>query len=795
MLPTLRRLAKNLSFSLPVILTLSLSIGATVSVFSIVYVVLIQPLPYGNPSRLVEVFESKTPNDEATTDHAAPGNFTDWQEQNRVFTGLAASCGFTYNLTGMGEPEHLNGFAISANYFSVLQVKPILGRDFLPQEDRFSAQHVAILSHDLWSGKFHSDPAIVGKSISLDGDPFYIVGIMPAGFVFPYDEHAQIWVPLRQQIRPDRMLVRNMTYLTVIGRLHSGASLDQARADMNRIAQLLRAQYPESTAGAVVMPLQETLVGEMRPTLLLSFAIVGCVLLIATANVAILMLARMSGRARELAVRLALGASSWSVVREVLDESVLLGLCSGVLGIVLALCGRKLLLHLAPQDEMFSCIGINWAVLVFAVAVSLIVGLGFGLLPAIGALRTDIQQVLRKAGNAATIDIEGRRFRHALIVGEISLSLVLLMGTGLLMKSMLRLEEQPLGFQPEHLVTAWVGLPRIHYQNNADVVTFFTRVQERLRGIAGAQSVGLGYRLPLGGSMASSFTIPGRQYVPGEHDEGHLHFIDSGLLTTLQMPLLDGRNIRDSDDANSEPVVIVSQSFARKYWPGESAVGKYVTTLRETPVTRRVIGVVGDARYWIEDEFEPTMYVSFKQLSFPSMSIVVRTADDVGSVAPQIRRAVQSVDPEQPVLRLSSMDSVVRSSLEPWRFALSLLGGLAAMALLLTVIGLFGVISYLVRERTKEMGVRMALGADRGRIMKLILGQSLRLIVSGLAIGFAIAFVIVRSARSMVYAIRPNDPSIFILVAVCLSVVALLGSYVPARRAAQIDPMRALREE
>lgn len=797
MIPTLRRLAKNLGFSVPVLLTLSLSIAATVSVFSVIYAVLIRPLPYGHPSRLVELFQSKAPNDQATADPVAPANFTDWREQNRVFSGLVAACGFTYNLTGIGEPENLNGFAISAGYFSVLDVKPILGRDFLPREDSFSAQHVAILSHDLWSGKFHSDPAIVGKSISLNGDPFYVVGVMPAGFIFPHDEYAEIWVPLGQQIRPDRMLVRNMTYLTVIGQLRSGVSLNQARADMNRIAQLLRAQYQDSgsSAGAVVMPLQESLVGELRTSLLLSLAIVVCVLLIASANVAILMLARMSGRARELAVRVALGASSWRVLREVLGESVFLGLFSGLLGIAFALCGRKFLLHLAPQDEMFSRIGVNWGVLAFTIAVSLLVGLGFGLLPGLAALGTDIQQVLRKAGNAATIDVQGRRFRHALIVGEISLSMVLLVGTGLLMKSMLRLETQPLGFRPEHVVTAWIKLPRIHYQNNADVVTFFTRLQEQLREISGMQSVGLGYRLPLVGHMGTSFTIPGRQYAPGEHDEGHLKFIDSGLLKTLQIPLLEGRNISDSDDESSETVAIVSESFARKYWPGQNAVGKYLTTLRDAPVARRVVGVVGDVRHFIEDEPEPTIYVSFKQLSFPSMNIVIRTSDEVGSVGPQIRRAVQSVDPEEPVVSLTTMNDVVRGSLQPWRFAVSLLGGLAGMALMLSVMGLFAVTSYLVRERTKELGIRMALGANRGKVLTMILSQSFRLTALGLTIGVGLAIIIARSITSLVYNIQPKDPSVFTFVAICLSAVALFGSYFPARRASQIDPMRALREE
>jgi putative ABC transport system permease protein len=795
---TLRRLWKSRGFSLSVILTLGLGIGATVAVFSIIYAVMIRPLPYADPARLVGVFQSKIANDEAGVDNFSPANFLDFRQQNRVFTELAASCGFHYNLTGNGEPKHLNGAAVSSSLFTILGVQPMLGRTFLPDEDSYSSPHVALLSHHLWSGEFRGDPQIVGKTISLNGDPYYVVGVMPVGFRSPDDEERDLWIPLQQQIRPDRMLYRDQHFLDVVGRLLPGVTLDQARADMNRIAAQLRAQYPSSDngSGAVVMPLQQALVGETKKSLLLALGIVVLVLLIASSNVAILMLARVSGRTRELAVRMALGASTSRILSEVLAESVILGLVSGLLGLFIALVGGKTFLYFAPANDTFALIRINPAVLAFAVAISLIVGFGFGLLPALKVLRTDVQHILRNAGNATTMDAAGRFLRHALVTGEISLAIVLLIATGLLLRSMLNLQHQPLGFRTDRVITSWIGLPRIRYQNNDDVASFFTRVDQNLRDSPGVEAVGLGYPLPLQGNhFWTSFTIAGRNSNPGEYEQASLRFVDSGFLPVMNIPILDGRNFTDADDAKAEPVAIVGESFAHKYWPAENAVGKYISILRDTPVPRRVVGVVGDVRATIEDDPPPTMYVSYKQMSFPSMQIVLLCRDASGSALAKFRQAVQSVDPEQPVQDIDSMESIVRAALDPWRFALWLLGGLAGLAIVLTGVGLFAVVSYLVRERTKELGLRMAVGAPRSNVMKLVLGQSLKLALFGTVIGLALTFAVVRLMTSVVYAIHPDDPATFLVVALSVAAVSVLAAYVPARRAARIEPMTALREE
>jgi predicted permease len=515
---------------------------------------------------------------------------------------------------------------------------------------------------------------------------------------------------------------------------------------------------------------------------------------------------------------MALGASTSQILSDVLAESLILGLLSGLLGLFLALVGGRIFLYLAPDNDIFPLIQINPAVLAFAVGISLLVGFSFGLLPALKVLRTDIQQILRSAGSATTMDGAGRFLRHGLITGEISLSIVLLIATGLLLRSMLNLQHQPLGFRTDHVITSWIGLPRIRYQDNNDVATFFTRVDENLRNSPGVEAVGLGYPLPLTGNhFWTSFRIAGRSMNPGEYESASLRFVNSGFLPVMNIPILHGRNFTDADDANAQPVAMVSEAFAHKYWPGEDAVGKYISILRDSSlvasnsvvhggfvhndaaqnslVPRRVVGIVRDVRSVIEEEPPPTMYVSYKQMSFPSMTIVLLSRDASGSVLTEIRQAVQSVDPEQPVEYVDSLESIVREELQPWRFALALLGGLAGLAIVLTGVGLFAVVSYLVRERTKELGLRMAMGAPRSKVMKLVLGQSLKLALLGTGIGLALTFIVVHLMTSMVYAIHPNDPATFVVVAFLVVATSMVAAYVPARRAARIEPLAALREE
>jgi len=795
---TLRKLWRRPVFTASVTITLALGIAGTVSVFSIIYAVLLKPLPYADPERLVSVFQSKLPNDEADQTPFAPANFTDFREKNLSFSDMAAYCGFHYNLTAGGEPTQVEGVAVSAGFFDILGVHPFLGRNFLSTEDSYSSPRVVILSNPLWSEEFHSDPKIVGKNIVLNGDPFYVVGVMPRSFRTFDDDETQLWVPLHQQVRPDRMLGRDQQYLGVVARLRPRVRLDQARADMNRIAAQVHASNPAADmgSGAVVIPLQRALAGGMQRSLLLSLGIVVFVLLIAISNVAILMLARMNSRIREMGVRLALGATLPRIVSEILTESVILGVASGVSGLLLALLGPKLLLHVTSDADALGLIEINPTVVVFAVALSIVVGLGFGLVPALTFARPDIQQILRQSENATTIHVGGRRLRDALIVVQVSLSIALLVGTGLLLRSLRTLQNQPLGFRTDGLVATWVGLPRIHYQNNNDVIDFFTRVQRNLRGLAGYKGVALGYPLPLQGNhFWTSFTVTGRSAAPGEYESASLRFVDSGFMPLMDIRVLEGRNFTDADDAHSEQVVIVGESFARQYWPHEDPIGRSISILRDSPVPRRIVGVVSDVRSVIEDQPPPTMYVSFKQLSFPSMQILALPLDPSVPVLKDIRNAMQSVDPGQPVGYSETMNDIVRESFAPWRFALLVLGGLATLGVILTSIGLFAVLSFLVRERTKELGIRMAVGASSGTVMRLILGKSLKVTALGIAIGFLTSLLLLRLLVGSMYGIRPNDPFLFVAVGVFVVAVALIAALVPAYRAAGIQPLSALREE
>jgi putative ABC transport system permease protein len=793
---TFRNLWMHRAFSASVATTLALGIGGTVSVFSIIYTVLLRPLPYPSPQELVGVFQSKLPNDEADQTGFSPASFLDFREKSLSFTDLAAYCGFHYNLITASEPEQVEGTAVSAGFFDILGVRPVLGRNFLQSEDSYSSPRVVILSDRLWSGEFHSDPNIIGKSIVLNGDPFYVVGVMPRGFRPLDDDQTSLWVPLQQQIRPDRMLWRDQKFLSVVARLRPHTRLNQARADMNRIAAQLHAAYPgaDMGSGAVVMPLQQALVGGMQKSLLLSLGIVVFVLLIAGSNVAILMLARVNSRSRELGIRLALGATLPRILTDVLAESVVLGVASGSLGLLLALVVPKILVHFAPST--LALIEINPVVVAFTLVLSVVVGAGFGLFPALALARVDIQQILRRSENAATLHIGGRRLRHALVVGEVSLSIALLVGTGLLFRSMLNLQNQPLGFRSDGVVATWIGLPRIHYQNNNDVINFFTRVQQNLRTMPGYRTVALGYPLPLQGNhFWTSFTITGRNTTPGEYQSASLRFVDSGFLPLMNIPLLQGRNFSDADDANGEPVVIVSEAFAQKYWPHEDPIGKSISILRETAIPRRIIGVASDVRAAIEDDPPDTMYVSYKQLSFPSMQILLLSRDRSASPLTDVRNAVHSVDPGQPVQYVKTMNSIVSDSLAPWRFALSVLGGLASLAVMLTSVGLFAVLSFLVRERTRELGIRIAVGASRSKVMTLVLGQSLKMTGLGIAIGSLLTLLIGHLLTSSTYGIRPNDPLTFIVVAALVAAISVLAAFVPAQRAACIEPLTAIREE
>lgn len=801
---TLRTVRKSPGFTLVVILTMALGIGANTAVFSIVYAVLLRPLPFPDSAHILNLCETKIPYDYENLAGVAPANFLDWQEKNRSFDEIAASVEFNYNLTGKGSPEQVVGNAISTDWFKVLRVQPELGRVFLPEEDRSSAAPVVLLSDRLWRRRFSADPGIVGKTIGINGDGFMVVGVMPPGA--DYNEqrgNVQLWIPVEKQIRPDRMMWRDARFLNVIGRLKSGISIKQGSDDLNRIAaQIREAHSGLDIYGAVtILPLQRALNGDQQHTLFVSLGIVALVLLVACANVANLMLVRVTGRSRELAVRLALGATPGRLMKQLATEGICLGLLSGLLGIAFAIGGKKFLLFLLPwQAPEVSKIELSVPALLFTLALSVLTGMVFGMVPGMLSVRRKLQFQLLRVSGTATGDRSGRIVRHGLAVVEIACSLVLLAGAGLLVRSFYALQHVMLGFSTDHRVSVRIALPRIKYQTDANVVNFFEQVSRKVRDLPGVEDAAIGFPLPLdGGNFASTFKIISEKQLPDQYNEAELRLIDSHYFSTMGVPLLQGRNFSDADKGSTEPVCVISQAMARRYWQGRQAVGQLLVVTRSdvngAQPPRRVIGIVGDVRHRINVEPEPTIYVPYEQMSFFTLTMAVHSQHSVASVAKSVSAAVQTVDPDQPLRSAGPMDGGVPESLAPWNVALILLGGLAGLAVLLTAMGIFAVMSYLVREKTREIGIRIAIGASPGNVRNMVLLQTAKLAAIGITIGLLLAEGCTRLLGQLIYGVKPNDPLTFAIVAMALGGLAVLASYLPARHATRVDPIIALRCE
>ena len=777
-----RTLLKSPGFALAVVLPLALAIGANTAVFSVLNAVLLQALPFRAADRIVRIQEEPGGG-------VSPANFRDWRDQARSFTDIAVFSDFPFVLTGGAEPEPIRGGIVSSGYFRVLGMEPLLGRTLSAEEDRWGAPKVVVLSRGLWRRRFHSDRNVLGSRIALNGAPYTVIGVMP-----PWRGDFEFWVPISNYILPERMLWRHEHWLRAIARLRPDVEIGQARAEMNSIQAGLRRRYPESTeASSVVMrPLHEALASDLRPTLVMLAGAVGLVLLIACANVANLMLVRAGGRRRELAIRSALGASRARLLSQLLVESLLLSLTAGAFGAALAGASLRTLVALYPANlDQFSEVRLDWTVLAFTLAASLATGLLFGLLPGLGALRGNLG--LRGAARAG-----GRRMRQLLAVAEIGLSLVLLVGAGLLIRSFQALGNVSLGFSPRRLIMAQLALPRSKYSQDVAAAEFSNRILDRVRMLPGIEDAALGHPLPLEGEYSVGFAVAGHEPPAGDPLEAApFRYISPTYFSVLSIPLRAGRAFTDRDNRSSEPVVIVSESLARRYFPHEDALGKHLIVHRtDYPrVPRRIVGIVGDVVCEIESSEFATIYVPVRQMAFHGTRIVVRTRGNVAEVAASLRRAVRSVDPDQPILRVLSMDELAREQLGPWRFALTLMGGLAGVALVLAVTGIFSVISYLVMQRSHEFGVRMALGALPGDIARLVLRYGLALSATGLALGLAGAAASTRLMEDWLFGVTPLDPATFVGVALLLGAVALAAGYLPARRAARVDPLEALREE
>jgi putative ABC transport system permease protein len=792
-----RMLRKSPGFTLIAVAALALGIASTTAIFSVVDTVLLHPLPYPDANRILSVSESQRSTGEGGG-APSPANYLDWQSQNHVFTYMAASRSWPVNLTGSDRPERVRATMTSPDFFPLFGVRPVLGRTLLPDDNHAGNDHVVVMGSGLWKRRFGSDRNLVGRNITLNGEPYTVVGVMPASF--NPDDFGELWLPSRwgvpaHPLRPDEdpRPVRDSHYIDVWARLKPGVSLQQAREEMAAIAARLEKQYPDSNndVGVGLIGMQDNMVSDIRPTLLVLLVAVALVLLIGCANVANLLLARATTRSREVSIRAALGASRLRLVRQLLTESIVLALMGGLAGVLLAVWAVPTLLATSPPDiRDFTSIGVNRDVLGFSILVSVLSGILFGLAPALHASRGNLNEYL-KEGERGSTGSQGKT-RSVLVVAEVGLSLILLVGSGLLVKSFVRLMQVDPGFDASRLLVFNVGLPPTTATQQQD--DFYRQVVERLQALPGVQSAGAVSRLPLaGGNSNRSFQLPGSN----KGYEADIRVSSPGYFQTMGIPLLKGRGLTEQDTHSSMQVAVINEALARNLFPGEDPVGKHIINFGPLNDQIQIVGVVGNVRHvGLETAPRPEIYLPFGQAHWPSVFMVVRSkTSDPLALALAAQNAVASVNRDIPLANLRTMQDVIAESVLRRRFAMLLLSVFSGLAMLLAAIGLYGVMSYTVSQRTHEIGIRMALGAQKEDVLKLIVGQGMRLVALGVVLGTIASVALTRLMATLLFGVSARDPITFGAVAALLAAVALLANYVPARRAAQVDPMVALRYE
>ena len=790
----LRALRKSPGFSIIAVLTLALGIGANTALFSVVDAVLLRPLPFRNASNLVWGWGNCPLCDQGAV---SPSDFLDYRAQNQSFEYYGArSVGDSlFNLTGTDKPVQINGSMITAGYFDALGIQPRYGRVFTLADEKTSDPEVVLLSHHLWQDRFGANPNVIGQSIALDGKTRTIVGVLANDM--PVLTQADLWFPA--PFENPGMQSRRSHFMRPIGLLKSGVTISQAQAELDTIAARLATQFPETNKGwnQKLEPLQSVVVGNVRPAFLVLIGAVALVLLIACANIASLILARNTVRGREIAVRTALGAGRLRLVRQLLTESVILSLMGGVAGIFVATAGVELLKQLGPQSlPRLDEVNVNSVVLAFTFVIAIFTGLLFGLGPALKASRRDLTQSLKEGGSSGDSRAK-HRAHNTLVVAEVALSLVVLIASGLLLSSFWRLMRAPLGFDPANVLTTEVSLLSPRYDDRERRESFFRELQERIQAAPGATAAGFISELPLSGEGNDTFfTIAEHPPAnPNDNEDADFRVIAGAYFGTMRIPLLAGRSFERQDVSEDRQVMVVNEPFAKKFFPHESAIGKHVKLFEGKPqfATREIVGIVGGNKHFVlQESLRPEMFIPGSHLR---MSVVVRGASDPAMLTATVRQALRQIDPDQATSTFRTMADVVSSSAANDRFNTLLLGAFGAIALLLTAGGIFGVMSYLVTQRTREIGLRVALGAQRADVLRVIVGHGLRLVLLGLCIGVAGAFVVTRWMSSVLFGVTPTDPLTFTVVAVVLGTVALLASYIPARRAMRVDPMVALRYE
>ena len=813
----LRGLAKSPGFTVIALATLALAIGANSAVFSLINALLVRPLPYQQPARLALIWEQFATQG-LDRIPVSPPEYLDLEKDFQSGTGIAAFNYQTFNLGGGDVPERISGALVSPSLFPLLGAEPIRGRAFAREEQGQGHYDVIVISERLWKRRFNSDPALVGKSLLLNGRSYSVIGVMPARFDFPiplfgvqgnqFAERVDIWKPLA--FTSLELNERGSRSYGLITRLRPGTSVAKAQAELDKIISNWIRAYPDNYSGggfgARIYPLQDQVVGGMRTGLAILLGAVIFVLLIACANLATMLLARASARERELAIRVALGAGRWRLLRQMLSESVLLSLAGATAGVILSIWGLELLKQIGARTiPRLAEVNVDLTVLVLTAVVAVGTGILFGLIPAFASAKPELTEILKEGGRSSTTGVRRNQLRNSLVVAEIALALVLLVGAGLLLKSYARVQNSDPGFDRRNILTAEMDLPETKYpqRGTADyrhgeaMINFWNEGLRRVRQLPGVESAAYTIVLPLSGSNTdSSFSIEGRllgKNEPGPDEE--LRTITPDYFRVLKTPLLRGRFFVDSDNADAPKVVIMNEALARKYWPNEEALGKRITfdDPRKDPKWWTIIGIVRSIRHrGLDVDPAPEYYLPLGQSAENRMILTLRSGQDPRSLASAVRREIQSLDPDQPIANVRTLEAVTADSIAPRRMSVVLLGAFAGIALLLAGVGIYGVISYLVVQRTHEIGVRMALGAQRGDVLRLVVGHALKLVGIGTVVGLVLAFLSTRTLSALLYSVGAFDATTFVFVTLTLAAVALLASYIPALRATRADPMIAL---
>ncbi len=798
----IRMLLRSPGFTLVALLALALGIGANTAIFSVVDGLLLRPLPYPEAGRLVFISEWSQQVPEMSVSMA---NFNDWRQQNKVFESMVPYNSANWILTGQEEPERLQGRQITAGLFPTLRVQPMIGRPLLPEDDKVGADRVVLISEGLWTRKFARDPKILGQQLILDGESYTVIGVLPTRAFHTswrrMDVFTSLW-RLEDKLGGEKNR-GNHPGIYVIARLKPGVTFDQARAEMLGIAKRLSEQYPQSNTGdsVTLRTLRDAIVDNLRPQLLVLLGAVAFVLLIACANVANLLLARATVREKEIAVRTALGAGRWRIVRQLLTESALLSTAGGGAGLLAAYACVKALIAAAPANiPLLEQVGLDGRVLAFTAAISILTGLVFGLAPALQATRAGTAETLKEGGRSGTAGAGRHRMRSLLVVSEISLALVLLVGAGLMLKSFLRVVQADPGFRPEGVLTMRLSLPPVKYDQPEKTAQFIHQALEKIQAVPGVQFAGS--ITPLLGGWQTSFVVNGRPLPQlGQVPSTDISRVSPDYFQAMGIRLLQGRYFTEQDTASAPLVCIVDETMVKTYWPDEDPIGKQISirglpSPQNPPRWETVVGVVAHTKnYGVDQESRVEAYEPYLQTPIGSFNLVVRTPVDLASLTSAVRSAVRSVDPDIPVYAVQTLETILVDSNQQRRLSATLLGSFAGLALLLAAVGIYGVMSYSVAQRTHEIGIRMALGAQPRDVLKLVVGQGLILAIIGVVVGVCAALGMSRMITSLLFRVSATDPPIYLSVPLLLAGVALLASYIPARRAMRVDPMVALRYE